>query len=33
MTDIRAVRGPDIGSEYSLLNTNFKVKLRVKTGK
>ena len=30
--DIRALRGPDIGSDYNLLKINFKVKLRVKTG-
>ena len=30
--DIRAFRGPDIGSEHNLLKINFKVKLRVKTG-
>jgi len=32
ITDIRALRGPDIGSDYNLLKINFKVKLRVKTG-
>jgi hypothetical protein len=30
--DIRALRGPDIGSDHNSLKTNFKVKLRVKTG-
>ena len=33
ITDIRAQRGPDIGSDYTLLELNFKVKLRVKTEK
>jgi len=32
-TDIRALRGPDIGSDHNLLKINFKVKLRVKTEK
>jgi len=32
MTDIRALRGPDIGSDHNLLKINCKVKLRVKTG-
>jgi len=32
MTDIRALRGPDSGSDHNLLKINFKVKLRVKTG-
>ena len=31
MTDIRAVRGPDIGSDHNLLKIKFKVKLKVKT--
>jgi len=30
VTDIRALRGPDIGSDHNLLKINFKVKLRVK---
>ena len=30
ITDIRALRGPDIGSDHNLLKVNFKVKLRVK---
>jgi len=30
ITDIRALRGPDIGSGHKLLKINFKVKLRVK---
>ena len=33
ITGIRALRGPDIGSNRNLLKINFKVKLRVKTGK
>ena len=33
ITDIRALRGPDIGSDHNLLKMNFKVKLRVKTEK
>ena len=33
ITDIRAVRGPDIGSDHDLLKINFKVKLRAKTEK
>ena len=32
ITDIRALRGPDIGSDHNLLKINFEVKLRVKTG-
>ena len=32
ITGIRALRGPDIGSDHNLLKINFKVKLRVKTG-
>jgi len=28
ITDIRALRGPDIGSDHNLLKINFKVKLR-----
>jgi len=32
VTDIRALRGPDIGSDHNLLKINFKVKLRVETG-
>jgi len=32
ITDIRALRGPDIRSDHNLLKINFKVKLRVKTG-
>jgi len=32
ITDIRALRGPDIGSDHNLLKVNGKVKLRVKTG-
>jgi len=32
ITDIRALRGPDIGSDHNLLKINFKVKLRVKAG-
>jgi hypothetical protein len=32
ITDIRALRGPDSGSDHNLLEINFKVKLRVKTG-
>ena len=31
ITDIRALRGPDIGSDHNLLKVNLKVKLRVKT--
>ena len=31
ITDIRALKGPDIGSDHNLLKINFKVKLRVKT--
>ena len=31
ITDIRALRGPDIGSDHNLLKIKFKVKLRVKT--
>ena len=29
--DIRALKGPDIGSDYNSLKIKFKVKLRVKT--
>jgi len=32
ITDIRALMGPDIGSDHNLLKINFKVKLSVKTG-
>ena len=32
ITDIRQLRGPDIGSDHNLLKINFKVKLRAKTG-
>ena len=32
ITDIRALRRPNIGSDHNLLKTNFKVKLRVKIG-
>jgi len=32
ITDIRALRGPDIGSYRNLPKINFKLKLRVKTG-
>ena len=32
VTDFRALRGPDIGSDHNLLKINLKVKLRVKTG-
>jgi len=32
ITDIRALRGPDIESDHNLLKINFKVKLRVKPG-
>jgi len=32
ITDIRAPRGPEIGSDQNLLKINFEVKLRVKTG-
>ena len=31
ITDIRALRGPDIGSDHNLLKINLKMKLRVKT--
>jgi len=31
ITDIKALRGPDIGSDHNLLKIHFKVKLRVKT--
>jgi len=31
-TDIRALRGPDTGSDHNLPKINFKVKLMVKTG-
>jgi hypothetical protein len=30
ITDIRTLKGPDIGSDHNLLKINFKVKLRVK---
>ena len=33
ITDIRALREPDTGSDHNLLKINFKVKLRVKTEK
>jgi len=33
ITDIRALRGQDIGSDYNLFKINFKLKLRVKTEK
>jgi endonuclease/exonuclease/phosphatase family metal-dependent hydrolase len=33
VTKLRAVRGPDIGSDHNLLKINFKVNLRVQTGK
>jgi len=33
ITDIKALRGPDIGSDHNSLKINFKVKLRVKTEK
>ena len=33
VTDTRAIRGPDIGTDHNLLKINFKVKLRVKTEK
>jgi len=32
ITDITALRGPDIGSDHNLLKINCKVKLRVETG-
>jgi hypothetical protein len=32
ITDIRALRGPDIGSDHNVLKINFKVKLEAKTG-
>jgi hypothetical protein len=32
ITDIRALRGPDNGSDHNLLKINFEVKLGVKTG-
>jgi len=32
ITDIRALMGPDTGSDRNLPNINFEVKLRVKTG-
>ena len=31
ITDIRALRGPEIGSDHNLLKIHLKVKLRVKT--
>jgi hypothetical protein len=33
VTDIRALRGPDIGTDHNLLKINFRVKLMVKTEK
>jgi len=33
ITDNKALRRPDIGSDHNLLKINFKVKLRVKTEK
>jgi len=33
ITDIRALRGPVIGSDHNFLKINFKVKLRVQTEK
>jgi hypothetical protein len=33
ITDIRALRGPDIESDHNFLKINFKVKSRVKTEK
>jgi hypothetical protein len=33
ITDSRALRGPDIGSDHNLMKINFKVKLMVKTEK
>jgi hypothetical protein len=33
ITDIRALRGPDIGSDHHLLKIHFKVKLSVKSWK
>ena len=33
VTDSRALRGPDIGSDHKLLKINFRVKLQVKTEK
>jgi hypothetical protein len=32
ITDFRAFRGPDIGTDHNLLKINIKVKLKVKTG-
>ena len=32
ITDIRALWGPEVGSDHNLLKMNFKVKLSVKTG-
>jgi endonuclease/exonuclease/phosphatase family metal-dependent hydrolase len=32
IADIRALRGPNTGSDHKLLKINFKVKLRVKNG-
>ena len=32
ITDIRALKGPDTGSDHNLLKINFKVKSRVKIG-
>ena len=33
ITDFRALRGPDTGSDHNLVKINFKVKLRAKTEK
>ena len=33
ITDFRALRGPDVGSDHNLVKINFKVKLRAKTEK
>jgi len=33
ITYIRALRGPDVGSDHNLLKINFKMKLRVKNWK
>jgi len=32
ITDIRALKGPDIGSDHNLLKINFEMRLRVKAG-
>jgi hypothetical protein len=32
ITDIRALRGPDTGSDHNLLKINSEIKLRVKAG-